>query len=65
MAVALIAGICNLFPEFFADALILLCSFQTAGTVTAGSFQTVFYHLNHFLIFIESYCHCQHFPFGA
>ena len=63
MAVALERRICNLFPEFPADALILFRPLQTAGAITAGSFQAVLYHLHHFFVFIQAYCHRGHSPF--
>ena len=57
MTVTLEVGIGNLLPEFLADTLVLLASLQTAGTIATGPLQTVFYHLNHFLIFVKTYCH--------
>ena len=47
MAEALEIRVRDLLPEFLADALILFCTFQSAGTVTAGTFQTVTDHLHH------------------
>jgi hypothetical protein len=52
MAIAFKFGISDLLPELLADALILLSTFQTAGAITAGAFQSVFDDLNHFLIFV-------------
>ena len=57
MAVSLEVGIGDLFSEFLADALVLFAALQAAGTVSAAALQTVFYHLDHFFVFIESYCH--------
>ena len=54
MAISLELGIGNLIAEFLADALVLLCTLQAAGAISAGTLQTVFDHLNHFLIFIQS-----------
>ena len=60
MTVALVVRIGDLLTEFFADTLVLLGSFQPTGTVSAGPLQTVFDHLNHFLIFVETYSHSVH-----
>ena len=57
MAIALIGRICDLFPEFLADALIVLAALQTAGAVTAGTLQTFLNGLYHFLIFIQPNSH--------
>lgn len=38
MTKTLVIWICYLFPELLADAFVLLCPFQTAGTVSAGTF---------------------------
>ena len=57
MAIALEIGIGNLFPEFFADALVFFGPLQTAGAVAAGTLQTVLDHLNHFLVIIQTYSH--------
>jgi hypothetical protein len=57
MAIALEIGIGDLLPELLANALVLLGAFQTAGTIAAGALQSVFYDLNHFLIFIQFDCH--------
>ena len=54
MAVTLEVRISDLLPEFFADALILLCPLQAARAVTAGTLQPVPDHLHHFLIVIKS-----------
>ena len=52
MTISLERRIGNLLPKFFADALVILCSFQTTGAVSTGPFQTFTYGLYHFLIFI-------------
>ena len=57
VTVALEVGIRHLFPEFLADALVLLTPLQPAGTVAAGALQSFLYHLYHFLIFVQSNCH--------
>ena len=57
MTVSLELRIRNLLTEFLADALVLFGSLQTAGAVAAGTLQTIFHHLNDFLIFVESYSH--------
>ena len=56
--------ILDLLAEFLADALILLCPFQTAGAITAGSLQALPDHPDHFFIVIQSDCHILSFlPF--
>lgn len=60
MTVALVVRIGDLLTEFFADTLVLFGSFQPTGTVSAGPLQTVLDHLNHFLIFVETYSHSVH-----
>jgi hypothetical protein len=57
MAVTLIVGIRDLFPEFLADTLILLGTLQTAGAVTAGALQAFLDGSNHFFIFIQPDSH--------
>ena len=57
MTVPLELRICDLFPEFLADALILLRPFQAAGAVTTGPLETIPDGLNHFLIIIQSDSH--------
>ena len=52
MAIAFEVRIGDLLPEFLADTLIILGSFQAAGTVSAGTFQTFTDGLYHFLVFI-------------
>ena len=47
----------NLFTEFLTNALIVLGTFQTAGTVTARTLQAVADHLDHFFIIIQSNSH--------
>jgi len=49
--------VCNLLPEFLADALIVLSPFQATGTISSGAFQSISDHLNHFFIFVQSYSH--------
>ena len=64
VAVAGEIGISHLLPEFLADALVILGALHTAGTIAAGTLQAVPNDLHHFLIFIKTYCHSQHFlPF--
>ena len=60
MAVSLKVRIRDLLPEFLADALIFLSSFQTAGAVAAGALQTFFDHLDHFLVIVQTYSHGVH-----
>ena len=60
MAITLEIGVCDLLPEFLADALVFLATLQTAGAVTAGALQALFDHLNHFLIFVQPYSHWDH-----
>ena len=57
MAVALVIRVRNLIPEFLADALVLIASFQTAGAVSAGPLQSVPDDLYHFLILIQPNSH--------
>ena len=63
VAIALEIRICDLFPEFLADALVLLGALQAAGAVATGALQTVLHHLDHFLILIEPNCHQSALPF--
>ena len=60
MAKTLEIGVCNLLPEFLADALVFLGPFQTAGAVAAGALQTFLDHLNHFIVIIQTYSHGEH-----
>ena len=57
MAVALEIGVCDLLPEFLANALIFLGALESAGAIAAGTLQSVLYGLDNFRIFIESDCH--------
>ena len=57
MAVPFIAGICDLVTEFLADALIILGTLQSAGTVSPCFFQALPDRPDHFLIFIQPNCH--------
>ena len=57
MTIPLEFRIGNLLTELFANAFIVLRSLQTAGAITAGSLQSLFDGLHHFLIFIQSDCH--------
>ena len=57
MTVTVKFGIGHLFPEFLADALVILGAFQTAGAIAAGALQAIADGLHHFLIFIEPNCH--------
>ena len=52
MAIALEIGVCDLLPEFLADALIFLCPLQAAGAIATGSLQALPDGLYHFLILI-------------
>ena len=66
MAEPFIFGIGNLITEFLADAFILFCSLQSAGTIPTGTLQTIPNRLDHFLVLIQSYRHinislCQNF----
>ena len=58
MAVALEAGISNLFAKFLADTFVFFCTFQTAGAVATGAFQTLFDGIDHFCVFIQPDSHC-------
>ena len=64
MAKTLEIGVSNLLPEFLADALVFLGPFQTAGAVAAGALQTLFDHLDHFLVIVQSYSHGGHILSG-
>ena len=57
MAVPFIAGIRDLVTEFLADALIILGTLQSAGTVSPCFFQALPDRPDHFLIFIQPNCH--------
>ena len=57
MTVSFEGRIRDLLPEFLADALVLFRPFQTAGTVSAGPFQTFFDHLYHLIIFVQPNSH--------
>ena len=57
MAVAMEVRIGHLGTEFFANALVILCPFHTAGAVATGVFQALFYGLYHFGVIVESNCH--------
>ena len=61
MAVTLEVGICDLLPEFFADALVFFGSCQTAGAVTAGALQSFLDRLYHFFVFVQPNSHGSHF----
>ena len=52
MAVALEIGICDLLPEFLANALVLLGALESAGTIAAGTLQALPDGLHNFLILI-------------
>ena len=60
MTVTLKIRVCDLGFEFFTHTLESLCPFQTAGTIAAGSLQTVFHELDHFLVFIQPNRHSCH-----
>ena len=60
MAIALEIGVSHLLPEFLANALVFLSSFQTAGAVTAGALQAFLDHLDHFLVIVQTYSHGVH-----
>ena len=57
MAKTLEIRIRHLLPELLADALVLLGTFQPAGTVAAGALQTLPDHLDHFLVLVQPYSH--------
>ena len=61
MSIALEIRISNLLPEFLADALVFLSSFQATGAVTAGTLQSFFNHLDHFFVIVQTYSHGVHF----
>ena len=56
MAVTLKIGVSHLLPELLADALVILGLLQAAGAVTTGTLQSLFHHLHHFFILVESDC---------
>ena len=60
MAITLIVGVSDLLPEFLANALVFLGSFQTAGAVATGALQTFLDHLDHFLVIVQTYSHGVH-----
>ena len=60
MAIALEIGVSHLLPEFLANALVFLGSFQTAGAVAAGALQAFLDHLDHFLVIVQTYSHGVH-----
>ena len=60
MAITLEIGVSHLFPKLFANALVFLGPFQTAGAVAAGALQTFFDHLDHFLVIVQTYSHGDH-----
>ena len=62
MAITFKIGVCNLFTEFLADAFRFLRFLQTAGTISALSFQAFLDLCDKLGIFIESDSHIQ-FPF--
>ena len=53
MAITFKVRVCDLFPEFLADTLVILGAAQPARTVTAGPFQAIPDGLDHFLVFIH------------
>ena len=57
MTVAFEVGIGHLRPEFLADALVIFVPFQPAGAVAAGALETLFYGVDHFLVFVQSNSH--------
>ena len=59
MAVALEGRIRDLLPEFLADALVLLGPLQTAGAVSSGALQAIFYDLDHLLVLIQTHSHAD------
>ena len=60
MTVTLKVGVCDLLPEFLADALVILGSLQSAGAVSVLCLQPLFNSLYHFLIFVQTNCHTFH-----
>jgi len=60
MTVTLEVRISDLFPEFFANTLVLLAVFQTAGAVTAGALETFPDRCNHFFVFVQPNGHKDH-----
>ena len=57
MAVTFKIRICDLLPEFLADALILFRTLKSAGAVTAGALQAFLDGGNHFFVFVEPNSH--------
>ena len=57
MAVAGEIRVCDLLPEFLANALIFLGTLQPAGAIATGACQAFLDSLDHFLIFVKTYCH--------
>ena len=57
MAITLEIGVCDLLPEFLANALILLGTLEAARAIATGTLQAFLDGLNHFCIFIQSDSH--------
>ena len=57
MAITLEIWVCDLLPEFLANALILLGTLEAAGAIATGTLQAVLYGLDDFRIFVQSDCH--------
>ena len=57
MAISFEIRIGDLLPELPTDALILLSSLKSAGTIASRALETFPDGLHHFFIFVEPYCH--------
>ena len=60
VAISLEIGVGDLLAEFLADALIVLGTLKTAGTIAAFGFKALFDGLYYFFVFVESdlWLHC-------
>ena len=57
VAITLEIGVCDLLPELFANALILLGTLQTAGAIATGTLQAFLDCFYDFRVFVQSDCH--------
>ena len=57
MAVSLEIRIRHLLAELLAYALVFLAALQAAGAISAGAGKALFYHPDHFLVFIQPNSH--------
>ena len=57
MAVTFKHRICDLVPEFFADAFVFFGTFQPAGAIASGALQSLLDCLHHFPVFVQTNSH--------